>query len=135
LSAAFKSSDYSFANYKPALFTEIHVTFSVVTACIPFLIPVMNSLQTGVLAGDLRTLPGPSSRNYHLSMIGKNSVGSHSSQAWIKPKDNNNVMITAGRHGSTPNEENQAGGDASESQIIVKQTTMTVQYHDKCSST
>jgi hypothetical protein len=143
LSSASKSSDQSFDGFKSILIMEIHVTFSIITACIPFLTPVMNSLQTGILSSDLRSLPGRQTAqgyryNYPLGSIGKGSSGlyssrgSHASQAWAKSRNpSNNVTITTGTQDGDLIDENQNGRNGSEDRMIIKQTTTTVQFQNE----
>jgi hypothetical protein len=38
------------------IFTTAHIHSSVIITCVPFLKPVLNGLQSGILAGDVRSL-------------------------------------------------------------------------------
>lgn len=62
------SLDRTFDDYPISITTSVHITLSILTACIPFLRPVMDSLQSGILAGDVQTVgaSGDGSRSYAL---------------------------------------------------------------------
>ena len=45
------SADHPFADFTTAVATSVHVNFSVVFTCLPFLKPVVDNLQTGIMAG------------------------------------------------------------------------------------
>lgn len=51
-----QSNDYPFTNFYFVLLTSLHVNMSVLVTCIPFLKPIMNGIQSGILAGDIRSL-------------------------------------------------------------------------------
>lgn len=55
LSRSLRSSDQPFTEFNAAIMTETHVNLSVIVSCIPFLKPVMDSLQTGALASNIHT--------------------------------------------------------------------------------
>ena len=102
--------------------------------------PVMDSLQTGILTSDLRSLPGRRTAhknryNYQRGSVGKNGSGSHGSQgsqAWEKPRNHgNNAIVTTGRPEFVQGNENYAGRTGSEDRMIIKQTTTTVQFQER----
>jgi hypothetical protein len=47
------SIDRPFNDFFTALVTSVHVNFSVIFTCLPFLKTVMDNIQTGLLAGDV----------------------------------------------------------------------------------
>ncbi|MCJ1465194.1 hypothetical protein MMC07_003810 [Pseudocyphellaria aurata] len=55
LKATVNSADHPYDDFAVAITTIVHINISIIVSCIPFLKPVMDSLQTGVLASDLRT--------------------------------------------------------------------------------
>jgi len=99
---------------------------------------IMESLQTGILASDLRTLSGNRStyRNkysYPLGSIGKSgsSHGSRALHTWEIPRNSgNNTTVTAGRDDGDQGLENRRERTGSEERMIIKQTTTTVQFQD-----
>ena len=54
LTSALESSDKPFDYRKPVLVTLAHVNTSILVACIPFLKPFMQRLDSGLLTSDLR---------------------------------------------------------------------------------
>lgn len=56
LSSAAKSSDRTFADFNTTIVTEIDMNLSIIFACFPFLKPVMDGLQTGLLTSDIHIL-------------------------------------------------------------------------------
>ena len=56
LSSAAKSTDRTFADFNTAIVTEIDMNLSIIFACFPFLKPVMDGLQTGLLTSDIHIL-------------------------------------------------------------------------------
>ena len=56
LRQAFQSHDRPFADFYLVLLTSLHVNMSVLVTCIPFLKPIINGIQSGILAGDIRSL-------------------------------------------------------------------------------
>lgn len=56
LSSASKSSDRTYADFNTAIVTEIDMNLSIIFACFPFLKPVMDGLQTGLLNSDIHIL-------------------------------------------------------------------------------
>lgn len=56
LSSAAKSSDRTFADFNTVMVTEIDMNLSIIFACFPFLKPVMDGLQTGLLTSDIHIL-------------------------------------------------------------------------------
>jgi hypothetical protein len=61
------SSDRSYADITPMIFTTTHINSSVIITCIPFLKPILNGLQSGILAGDIRSLAPLGSSAYLFS--------------------------------------------------------------------
>ncbi|KUJ14246.1 uncharacterized protein LY89DRAFT_752108 [Mollisia scopiformis] len=53
-----KSVDHTYQDFAIILTTSFLINLSVIVTAIPFLKPIMDSLQTGILAGDLRSMGG-----------------------------------------------------------------------------
>ena len=47
------STDHTYDDFHPALMTSIHINFSVIFTCLPFLKNVIDNMQTGMLAGEI----------------------------------------------------------------------------------
>ena len=52
-----KSADHTWDEFDAVATTQIIVNLSVVVACIPFLKPFLDSLQTGAISGNIRLKP------------------------------------------------------------------------------
>lgn len=90
LSSASRSSDRTFADFNTAIVTEIDMNLSIVFACFPFLKPVMDGLQTGLLNSDI-----------HILDIKKPATGTDSSFAlstWSKKSRQDASKIYQGPH-------------------------------------
>lgn len=90
LASASRSSDRTFADFKTALVTEIDMNLSIIFACFPFLKPVMDGLQTGLLTSDI-----------HILDTKKPSTGTGSSFAlstWVKKSRQDANKVYQGPH-------------------------------------
>lgn len=68
-----QSHDYPFTSFYFILFTSLHVNMSVVVTCIPFLKPIISGIQSGILAGDIRSLATIDS--HHLFTRSRTTMG------------------------------------------------------------
>lgn len=90
LSSASKSSDRTFADFNTTIVTEIDMNLSIIFACFPFLKPVMDGLQTGLLNSDI-----------HILDIKKPGTGTDSSfglSTWSKKSRQDASKIYQGPH-------------------------------------
>lgn len=65
------SSDRAFDDFNTVLLTSIHTNLSIVVTCIPFVKPIMDGIQSGILASDVRSQAPTSSSGYLLSTARK----------------------------------------------------------------
>ena len=81
--------------------TEIAMNFSIITTCLPFLKPVIDSLQPGGLNLEVHTKPSHHS-SYALRSLRKSSQRydprprPSDSQRWLQDPDGPNTVISAG---------------------------------------
>ena len=81
--------------------TEIGMNFSIITTCLPFLKPVIDSLQPGGLKSEVHTNPSHHS-SYALRSLRKSSQRldprprPSDSQRWLQDPDGPNTVISAG---------------------------------------
>ena len=60
---AYRTHDRPFDDYHLAIATSVHINFSVLASCTPFLKPIMSNLQSGILAIDMRSQHRTSTRS------------------------------------------------------------------------
>ncbi|KAL8952508.1 MAG: hypothetical protein Q9222_001576 [Ikaeria aurantiellina] len=123
-----KSSDHPKDDFSVVMATTIHVNLSIIVTCIPFIKPVMDSLQTGILASDIHTTTRTQEPSHALRWLkessskGKSSVSS----GWPAAHPQRSfATVTSG-----PEEEQRERGLSVSSQdgMIIKQTkTVAVQ--------
>jgi hypothetical protein len=70
LRRAMRSHDRPFADFYLVLLTSLQVNTSILVTCIPFLKPIINGIQSGILAGDIRSLATIDS-NYPFTSAGR----------------------------------------------------------------
>ena len=76
-----ESHDHSHDDFYTVLVTSVLVNVSIVITTIPFIKPIMDGLQTGILASDLRSMGGSAllrSTSYPLGPINKRKTASNS---------------------------------------------------------
>jgi len=133
------TNDPVYSLFMPSLYTEIHMCISVIATCVPFLKPFTDSLQTGLLTSDLRTITAANSSygNWvRMRALGKDTPHSSSQKkAYGKPKlrdDTLSTQRTTDIH-STPRDQihgdNISRGTSEEGLVIQQTTTMTVETH------
>ena len=64
------STDHPFDDFNTALATSVHVTFSVIVTCLPFLKTVMDNIQSGYLSGGLRGRTATQAYGYRAGQSG-----------------------------------------------------------------
>lgn len=128
LSAFSNSTDHPFDDFSTVLTTIIHINFSIIVSCVPFLKPVMDSLQTGVLASDLRTRnPVPSSSRLPISLEKiSRKIGSGSKK--LIESESQGYSATATSSGNDDQQDVLSGSSSKEKMVIQKQTTVAVHY-------
>lgn len=67
------ASERVFDDFNIVLLTSIHANLNIVLTCIPFLKPVMDGIQSGILASDIRSLAPITSSGYLFSTNRKRS--------------------------------------------------------------
>ena len=111
----------SFTPSNLAIKTTVHTNLSIIAACIPFFKPIMDSLQSGIYAADLRSL-NPGGLSYGNSYpLKERAVAKLSSKDWPKSSSNGvsaNVTSSGGGKQITESEE---------TMIIRQQTTIRVE--------
>ena len=128
LSAFSNSIDHPFDDFSTVLTTIIHINFSIMVSCVPFLKPVMDSLQTGVLASDLRTrTPVPSSSRLPISLEKiTRKIGSGSMK--LIESESQGYSATAMSSGNDDQRDVLSGSSSKEKMVIQKQTTVAVHF-------
>ena len=133
------STDHPYDDFSTTIITSIHINLSVIITCLPFLKTVIDSLQTGLLASDLRIL-GPNRMSHHhaLGYLGKGArlAGQPvpaSNKRFGDREDKYSATATVGS-GPKENPWNNEGGrrldldSPKEKMVINHTTTMSVQY-------
>ncbi|KAL9102559.1 MAG: hypothetical protein Q9163_002309 [Psora crenata] len=129
LNSSSRSLDHTFDDFATVMISSIHVNLSILAACMPFIKPVMDSLQTGILASDVHaTNPNPD-RNpkYALRWLGSSSADRTESEL-ITPRDSlhgSRATVTSGESGE-PWQRGSSNG-SQERMIIRKMQTVEVQ--------
>ncbi|MCJ1426815.1 hypothetical protein MMC29_004718 [Sticta canariensis] len=128
LSAFSNSIDHPFDDFSTVLTTIVHINFSIMVSCVPFLKPVMDSLQTGVLASDLRTrTPVPSSSRLPISLEKiSRKIGSRSMK--LMESESQAYSATAMSSGNDDPRDVLSGSSSKEKMVIQKQTTVAVHF-------
>lgn len=145
VNASSDSIDHPFDDFHLAITTIVHVNLSIIVSCIPFLKPFMDSLQTGVLASDLRTRhPIPPNGRLPISLekiSGGRKAGSGSGlgsgSGSKKPIENqkHGYSATATSSGNDDQRETTVSGTSSDEKMVIqKKTTVAVHYGDVPSS-
>ncbi|KAL8682987.1 MAG: hypothetical protein Q9186_000982 [Xanthomendoza sp. 1 TL-2023] len=127
---ASSSSDHPRDDFPAVMVTSIHANLSILITCVPFIKPVMDSLQTGILASDVHATRSrhPS---YALRWLKDSSTqgGNSISQTWARnPAQSSSATATGG-----VNEEQGDRGLSVSSRegMIIKQTkTVAIQFGD-----
>lgn len=130
LNAASESVDHPYDDFITVLITSVQANLSVITTCVPFIKPIIDSLQTGILASDIHTLTSSRHPSYALrwfeSGSGSETRAGSVFNKW--PKSNRQGNVTTATSGGL--EERWEGGlhNDSEERMIIKQTkTVAVQ--------
>ncbi|KAI4221145.1 MAG: hypothetical protein LQ349_007916 [Xanthoria aureola] len=128
LNNASKSPNHSMVDFPVVMATTLHVYLSVIVTCIPFIKPVMDGLQTGILASNVHTTTRTQEPSLALSWLKGNSTGERSagSPAWPGTQTQRSFATVA----SGPEEAQRDRGLSVSSQdgMIIKETkTVTVQ--------
>ena len=96
-----RSLDQTYDDFNVIMTTEIGMNFSIITTCLPFLKPVIDSLQPGGLKSEVHTKPSHHS-SYALRSVRKSSQRfdprpcPSDSQGWLQDPDGPNTVISAG---------------------------------------
>lgn len=114
------------------MITSLLVNTSIIITAVPFLKPVMDSLQTGILTGDLRSMSGQAimrSTSFPLGPVGKNIQGKgEQPNAWKMSKGLGH-SVTAVSAADDPHRRVNSGSDGStERMVILQESTVSVQY-------
>lgn len=121
-----QSHNHTRDDFRMVLVTSILVNFSILLTAIPFLKPVMDGLQTGILASDLRSMGGSAflrSSSYPLGSLGRSSKNENRDppSMWRKGKNlGYSVTAASGRAKSQ--------SEMSDERMIIQSTTVSVQY-------
>ena len=122
LNARSNSADATFDDFATALITSIHVSLSITVSCIPFIKPVMDSLETGILASDVHSSSQDAKSGYALRWPGTSSPGKARPGAMKGPEaSNHGNCVTV----STDIDNEDRAGDlnmGSRDQLVIKQT-------------
>ena len=122
--------DHPFDDFDITITTVAHINLSIIVSCIPFLKPFMDSLQTGVLASDLRSRhPIPTSSRLPVAL--EKSSGREA-------RSGSNDLIENQKHGysatatsSADDRRNTLSGTSSDEKMVIqKETTVAVHYGD-----
>ena len=129
LSSASNSTDHPFDDFATTVIASVHINLSVIITCLPFLKTVLDSLQTGLLASDLRTRGRTQLFDYAFDSFGTRSrKGSCvASNKRIKSQDNQYITKVASVADSNPLEGGLTG-NSQERMAISHTTTFSVQY-------
>ncbi|MCJ1351581.1 MAG: hypothetical protein MMC33_001565 [Icmadophila ericetorum] len=139
LSIHASSSDQTYEGFSTTIATSVHINLSVIVTCLPFLKSVFDSLQTGHLASDLRTLgSSPLSHRHALSYLKKpdRSAGVASPQATKqfrgRGEDTFSAVATVNSKAEGKPWEREGwrnlNGGSKERMVINHTTTMEVEY-------
>lgn len=139
VNASSGSIDHPFDDFHLAITTIVHVNLSIIVSCIPFLKPFMDSLQTGVLASDLRTRhPIPSNGRLPISLekiSGGRKAGLGSDSRNPMENQKHGYSATATSSGNDDQRETTVSGTSSDEKMVIqKKTTVAVHYGDVLSS-
>ena len=119
IKSAARSSNHALDDFLSVMMTSIHVNLSIVVACIPFIKPVMESLQTGLLASDVHTAAPLQRPNYALRWLKESSTRAGVPTWPINPNPRSSTEI----NGPDGEEHGQRGlSISSRERMVIKQT-------------
>ncbi|MCJ1355582.1 MAG: hypothetical protein MMC33_005574 [Icmadophila ericetorum] len=131
-----KSADHTWDEFDAVATTQIIVNLSVVVACIPFLKPFLDSLQTGAISGNIRLKPlsdnSAAKKAANSLRSRKDNAGNGASfhfgsqHNWMDSSITHTTLITTDGH-SEPVTAN-GSSNSSESMRIKQTTGVTVQF-------
>jgi hypothetical protein len=152
------SSDRTYDDFNTVLMSQIIINISIIVACVPFLKPFMESLQTGFIVGGVQVLNprGGLGSDYAMGSVAVKSPRGHSmmsggafadrdSRQWIKIHDSVAQSMATATHGKAhghPEVDVTTTADRDQqlmrelgygaNKMAIRQTTdMTVQYEDR----
>lgn len=124
------SKDHQFDDFNLTIITSVHINFSVIITCLPFLKTIMDSLQTGFLASDIRVVsPGhfSSHRSESYGLKSGSRAGLDKTQRF-KSEGYGYSANRAADEGEQKHQPESLDSSSEERMIINQTTTMTVQY-------
>ena len=129
LNSASRSADHPFDDFTAVLASSIQANLSVIVTCIPFIKPVMDSLQTGILVSDVHTTVSARQPSYALRWLGNGSTTRVGSSFNMWPKNSRHGNSTTATSGGRSEEDRERVlGFGSEERMIITQTrTVAVQ--------
>jgi hypothetical protein len=131
LNASAESNDHPYDDLTRVMITSVLVNFSIIITAIPFLKPVMDGLQTGILTSDLRSLGGSAmlrSTSYALGPLGKSGASNTDPPSTWRKGAGLGYSATAA---SIPVERDwriTPGSDRKNEMTIQRRMTVSVQY-------
>lgn len=128
LNSASRSTDHPFDDFTTVLTSSIQANLSVIVTCIPFIKPVMDSLQTGILVSDVHTTISPRHPSFALRWLGSSSATRAGSGSNKWPKNSTHGNSTTATSGGPEEDGERFTGFGSEERMVIKQTkTVAVQ--------
>lgn len=129
------STDRTYDDVPSAIITSVLANLSIIVTTIPFMKPVLDSLHTGILASDLRSMGGLAlfrSTSYPLQAFNKKTTNFSKNLPSTWQKNNrNNVNIWVSTGDSTDNiHECQAEYGLEDVITVQRCTTVAVQRED-----
>ncbi|KAJ4293063.1 hypothetical protein N0V90_008345 [Kalmusia sp. IMI 367209] len=107
---ALRSHDRPYDDFAVVLLTSAHVNIGIVLTCLPFLKPVISGAQSGILAGDIRSL-GTLDADYLFTRSKRSKL-----------KSERRELDTVRRRPVVTRQEEQRRGESQE-QMVIRQTT------------
>lgn len=122
LNSASKSVNHPLDDFSTVMSSSVQANLSVIVSCMPFIKPVMDSLETGILACDVHTTASARKQNYALRWLGSSSAAKGDSgfnKPLKKSRQGNSTTATSGGY---EGQRERGLSIGSEERMIIKQT-------------
>lgn len=115
-------------DFPVAMATTIHVNLSIIVTCIPFIKPVMDSLQTGILASSIHATTKTQEPSHALRQLKQSSTKGKSSVSSGWPGTHTQRSFAISTSGLEEAQRDRGLSVSSQDGMIIKQTkTVAVQ--------
>ena len=122
LNSASKSVDHPFDDFSTVMLSSIQANLSVIVSCMPFIKPVIDSLETGILASDVHTTSSARKQSYPLRWLGSSSGAKGDSGYSKRPKKSRQGNSATATSGGYEGQRERGLSIGSEERMIIKQT-------------